>query len=62
LHRSQSRTQPATPDHFEIPDEKISAESALMSQARKEQVRRVLQLLPHKDRELPHLWSGIGSS
>jgi len=53
--RSQSRGQPTAFEHFELRDEQMNAESALVTEERKQQVRRVLEELPQKDRELLRL-------
>jgi RNA polymerase sigma-70 factor (ECF subfamily) len=50
LYRSESRIQLA--HNLDIADEGASAESALVSEDRKRQVRQVLDDLPAKDREL----------
>jgi RNA polymerase sigma-70 factor (ECF subfamily) len=57
LYRSKSRTQLGLPDHLEIPDERASTESELVSEDRKRQVRQVLDDLTAKDRELLRLVS-----
>ena len=40
------------PSNLDTPDERASAESALVTEDRKRQVRQVLEELPAKDREL----------
>ena len=55
LYRSKSRTQLGLPDHLDIPDERPSAESELVSEDRRRQVRQVLEDLTGKDRELLRL-------
>jgi RNA polymerase sigma-70 factor (ECF subfamily) len=52
LYRSESRIQLGVPNNLDIPDERASAESALVTEDRKRQVRQVLEELPAKDREL----------
>jgi len=52
LYRSKSSTQLSLPDHLDIPDERVNAESALVTEDRKRQVRQVLEDLPAKDRDL----------
>jgi len=54
-YRFQSRMQPTPSDYFERPDEHTSIESALITEERKQQVRRVLEGLHEKDRELLRL-------
>jgi len=51
LNRSQSR-EFISFDDFDPPDKHISAESALVSKESKELVRKVLEELPQRDREL----------
>ena len=55
LYRSKSRTQVGLPDHLDIPDERASTESELVSEDRKRQVRQVLEDLTGKDRDLLRL-------
>ena len=55
LYRSKSRTQVGLPDHLDIPDERASTESELVSEDRRRQVRQVLEDLTGKDRELLRL-------
>ena len=57
LYRSKSRTQVGLPDHLDIPDERASTESELVSEDRRRQVRQVLEDLTGKDRELLRLVS-----
>ena len=52
LNRHQSRAEFISLDDFDAPDKRISAESALVSRESKGMVRRVLEELPGKDREL----------
>jgi RNA polymerase sigma-70 factor (ECF subfamily) len=52
LYRAQSRTQSVGFDAFDPADHQVSAESALVTEERKQQVRRVLENLSEKDREL----------
>lgn len=52
LYRSESRIQSGVPSNLDTPDERASAESALVTEDRKRQVRQVLEELPAKDREL----------
>jgi RNA polymerase sigma-70 factor (ECF subfamily) len=55
MYRSNSRTQLGLPEHLDIPDERASTESELVTEDRKRQVRQGLQDLPSKDRELLRL-------
>ena len=55
LYRSESRTQSGLPDHLDIPDARASAESLLVTEERKRQVRQVLEDLPAKDRDLLYM-------
>jgi RNA polymerase sigma-70 factor (ECF subfamily) len=55
LYRAESRSPAELPDQRDVPDEHASAESALVTDERKDQVRQVLQHLPAKDRELLYM-------
>jgi RNA polymerase sigma-70 factor (ECF subfamily) len=55
MYRSKYRTQSYLPKHLDVPDERASAESQLVTEDRKRQVRQVLEDLPPKDRELLRL-------
>jgi RNA polymerase sigma-70 factor (ECF subfamily) len=55
LYRAESRRPAELPDHLDVPDERASAESALVTDERKDQVRQVLQDLTAKDRELLYM-------
>ena len=52
LNRCQSRAECISMDQFDPPDTRVSAESVMVSEESKELVRRVLEELPGKDREL----------
>jgi RNA polymerase sigma-70 factor, ECF subfamily len=52
MYRSKSRIDSGLPDQFEVLDDGRSPESALVSEEQKYQVRKVLEELPTKDREL----------
>jgi RNA polymerase sigma-70 factor (ECF subfamily) len=55
MYRSKSRTQLGLPEHLDIPDDRASTESELVTEDRKRQVRQVLEDLPARDRELLRL-------
>jgi RNA polymerase sigma-70 factor, ECF subfamily len=52
LNRGQSRADCVSIDHFDPPDKGVNAESAMVSEESKGLVRRTLEELPWKDREL----------
>jgi RNA polymerase sigma-70 factor (ECF subfamily) len=52
LERSGRRTEPLDGEHLELPDPVPDAHSALVARESQVQVRRVLEGLPSKDREL----------
>jgi RNA polymerase sigma-70 factor (ECF subfamily) len=51
-YRFQRRTQPINSCEQNLSDEQLDAESALVAEESKQQVRQVLEELPEKDREL----------
>jgi RNA polymerase sigma-70 factor, ECF subfamily len=51
-NRRQSRGECISIDKFDPPDTRVNAESGLVSEESKELVRRVIEELPKKDREL----------
>ena len=55
LYRAESRRPADLAYHLDVPDERASAESALVTDERKDQVRQVLQDLTAKDRELLYM-------
>jgi RNA polymerase sigma-70 factor, ECF subfamily len=52
LNRGKSRADCVSIDDLDPPDKRVSAESTMVSEESKELVRRTLQELPWKDREL----------
>jgi RNA polymerase sigma-70 factor (ECF subfamily) len=52
VYRSKSRTESGLPEQFEVFDSGPGPESALLTEEQKWQVRRVLEDLPAKDRDL----------
>jgi RNA polymerase sigma-70 factor (ECF subfamily) len=52
VNRWQSRAEFISIDQFDPPDQRVSAESVLVSEETNELVRRTLEELPSKDREL----------
>jgi RNA polymerase sigma-70 factor (ECF subfamily) len=52
LNRGKSRADCVSIDGFDPPDKGVSAESAMVSEESKELVRRTLEELPSKDRQL----------
>jgi RNA polymerase sigma-70 factor (ECF subfamily) len=52
FYRSTSRTSPWDDTYLELPDKAVDTEGLLISKQMKEQVRRVIEELPKKDREL----------
>lgn len=52
LNRCRSRAEFITFEQFDPPDQSVSAESTLVTEESKELVRRVLEELPSKDRDL----------
>jgi RNA polymerase sigma-70 factor, ECF subfamily len=51
-YRSSGRSQPMEEAHMEIPDKVLDLEGMLVTKQSAEQVRRILDALPKRDREL----------
>ncbi len=51
-YRMQGKTEAAPVDDYDPPDQRVSAESTLVSEERKREVWKVLEQLPEHDREL----------
>jgi RNA polymerase sigma-70 factor, ECF subfamily len=51
-YRSSARNQPMEDDHMEIPDKILDLEGALVTKESAEHVRRILDDMPKRDREL----------
>ena len=52
FYRSSAKNQPLEDDHMEIPDKVLDLEGMLVTKQSAEQVRRILEAMPKRDREL----------
>ena len=52
FYRSSSKNQPMEDAHMEIPDKVLDLEGMLVTKQSAEQVRRILEAMPKRDREL----------
>jgi RNA polymerase sigma-70 factor, ECF subfamily len=52
FYRSSAKNQPLEDDHMEIPDKVLDLEGMLVTKQSAEQVRRILNAMPKRDREL----------
>jgi RNA polymerase sigma-70 factor, ECF subfamily len=52
FYRSSAKNQPLEDDHMEIPDKVLDLEGMLVTKQSAEQVRRILDAMPKRDREL----------
>jgi RNA polymerase sigma-70 factor (ECF subfamily) len=55
LYRAESRSPKSLPEHLDVPDGHAGLSSTLVDEERKDQVRKVLQGLPPKDRSVLYM-------